>query len=74
MPDNLIKSHWIFTRIEEHGKKPFLIFDGKVTLKETKEWNSIITNMIDLSELRARDYPSLSNKILFKLQENIEKM
>ena len=30
MPDNLIKSHWIFTRIEEHGKKPFLIFDGKV--------------------------------------------
>lgn len=51
-----------------------LVFDGKMVLKEIKDWNDIINNIIKMSELKAREYPSLSNKILFKLQEKIEKM
>lgn len=49
-----------------------LVFKGCPSLRQTHNWDNIITNLLEISKMKSKDHESLTSKILFKLTDEID--
>ncbi len=49
-----------------------LTFKGYNSLKNTEEWDELFKEIIDISQMKSKNHVSLTNKTLFKLNDEID--
>lgn len=49
-----------------------LVFKGSPTLKQCDEWDDVINSIMDISKMKSKEHVSLTSKILFKLNDEID--
>lgn len=49
-----------------------LVFKGSPTLKQCDEWDDVINSVMDISKMKSKEHASLTSKILFKLNDEID--